>query len=356
MWLHPLIETLPTAAGNVGARGNYARNKQSRALAATDIYQRGMDAPAAAITRRTLLRGAAGGAAVLASAPLPAWARPVAGAAGYPQAGRRHPQARQPAVPAPAGRPPQHAPDRAHRRADDGEPLLRQPTGDGRPRRRAARASTGSHAAAGGCQLQPRRQWQPVVRPHARRPCQRQRACPAQSWNATTCRGTTAQRRLRTRQRPESRCASGIEHDLPFTYSLARHFPIGQRYFCSALAQTYPNRRFMFSGTASGTIATDSSDVLDPAANGTIWDRLDAHTSTGRLLPEPAQLAHRARLFHRARAHRVSASSTAVLRRRRGRAPPRSSRSSTRTTPPPRRRTPRTSRSASGSSPRWSDA
>ncbi len=67
------------------------------------------------------------------------------------------------------------------------------------------------------------------------------------------------------------------EHDLPFTYSLARHFPLGQRYFCSVLAQTYPNRRFFFAGTASGTIATDAKTFSIPAANGTIFDRLDAH-------------------------------------------------------------------------------
>jgi phospholipase C len=64
---------------------------------------------------------------------------------------------------------------------------------------------------------------------------------------------------------------------LPFSYSLAQHFPIGQRYFCSVLAQTYPNRRFFFTGTASGTISTDSSTFSIPAANGTIFDRLDAH-------------------------------------------------------------------------------
>jgi phospholipase C len=67
------------------------------------------------------------------------------------------------------------------------------------------------------------------------------------------------------------------DRDLPFTYSLVQHFPIGQRYFCSVLAQTYPNRRFFFSGTASGTIATNYDTFSIPAKNGTIWDRLDAH-------------------------------------------------------------------------------
>jgi phospholipase C len=64
---------------------------------------------------------------------------------------------------------------------------------------------------------------------------------------------------------------------LPFTYALARHFPIGERYFCSALCQTYPNRRFFFCGTASGLIATNGETATTPAANGTIFDRFDAH-------------------------------------------------------------------------------
>src|SRR5205807_3083944 len=67
------------------------------------------------------------------------------------------------------------------------------------------------------------------------------------------------------------------QRDLPFTYSLAGYFPLGQRYFSSVLAQTYPNRRFFFAGTASGTIATNNDTFKIPAANGTIFDRLDAH-------------------------------------------------------------------------------
>jgi phospholipase C len=64
---------------------------------------------------------------------------------------------------------------------------------------------------------------------------------------------------------------------MPFTYSLARHFPIGQRYFSSVLAQTAPNRRFLFAGTASGIIATNRLTYSVPAPNGTIFDRLDAY-------------------------------------------------------------------------------
>src|SRR6202012_6165745 len=69
---------------------------------------------------------------------------------------------------------------------------------------------------------------------------------------------------------------------LPLTYSLAQHFPIGQRYFCSVLAQTYPNRRFLFCGTASGLTASDGLAFSAPSANGTIFDRLDAHQISWR--------------------------------------------------------------------------
>ena len=40
--------------------------------------------------------------------------------------------------------------------------------------------------------------------------------------------------------------------DLPFYHSMARVFPIGDRYFSSVMAQTYPNRRFLIAGTALG--------------------------------------------------------------------------------------------------------
>ncbi len=65
--------------------------------------------------------------------------------------------------------------------------------------------------------------------------------------------------------------------EIPFYYSLARTFPVCDRYFCSVLAQTYPNRRFLMAGTAFGLIATDTSSVTGIPPNGTIFDRLDAH-------------------------------------------------------------------------------
>src|SRR4051812_3868107 len=65
--------------------------------------------------------------------------------------------------------------------------------------------------------------------------------------------------------------------DLPFYYSMANTFCVGDRWFSSAPCQTYPNRRFLLAGTAFGLISTDTSRVFEDPPNGTIVDRLDAH-------------------------------------------------------------------------------
>ena len=59
------------------------------------------------------------------------------------------------------------------------------------------------------------------------------------------------------------------------TYTLASHFPVSDRYFCSVLGQTLPNRRYYFSGTSSGCVNDDNANFAIAAANGTIFDRLD---------------------------------------------------------------------------------
>jgi len=65
------------------------------------------------------------------------------------------------------------------------------------------------------------------------------------------------------------------ESDLPFYYSLAKTFCVGNRSFCSAPAQTYPNRRFLYAATASGNIATNTANFSMPApVNGTLMDLL----------------------------------------------------------------------------------
>jgi phospholipase C len=66
--------------------------------------------------------------------------------------------------------------------------------------------------------------------------------------------------------------------DIPFYYDLASTFPLCDRFFCSVLAQTYPNRRFLLAGTASGVVTTSASNLGQfPPTNGTILDRLHAH-------------------------------------------------------------------------------
>jgi phospholipase C len=73
------------------------------------------------------------------------------------------------------------------------------------------------------------------------------------------------------------------KEQLPFYYSLASQFPIGDRYFCSVMAQTYPNRRFLIAGTALGDVSTDTSGISQTnAPNGTIFDRFNAYGITWR--------------------------------------------------------------------------
>ncbi len=71
------------------------------------------------------------------------------------------------------------------------------------------------------------------------------------------------------------------QSQIPFYYGLANTFPVCDRYFCSVLAQTYPNRRFLLAGTASGIVTTNIKNVNSNApANGTILDQFHAHNIT----------------------------------------------------------------------------
>ena len=130
-----------------------------------------------------------------------------------------------------------------------------------------------------------------------------------------------------------SPCGTGTSDDLPFTYSLASTFPVGERYFCSVLAQTYPNRRFLFTGTASGTIATERGDVLAPRRRTARSST--ASTATGSvegLLRRPRRAADRpGRRRHARPPARFVVDDRVPLRREGGHAA-RRSRSSSRST------------------------
>jgi phospholipase C len=66
--------------------------------------------------------------------------------------------------------------------------------------------------------------------------------------------------------------------DLPFTWDMARKFPIADRWFSSLLGQTDPNRRYLMAGTSLGQIADQLNDDLPP--NGTIFDLLNRYGIT----------------------------------------------------------------------------
>lgn len=70
--------------------------------------------------------------------------------------------------------------------------------------------------------------------------------------------------------------------DLPLTYALAETFPIADRWFCSVLGQTDPNRRYLIAATSTGMtddIGTSAGGIVPDAslgapANATIFQRL----------------------------------------------------------------------------------
>jgi len=65
------------------------------------------------------------------------------------------------------------------------------------------------------------------------------------------------------------------KEDLPFTCGMAGVFPIADRYFCSAMAQTDPNRRYLIAGTSLGLIDDTFPPGLPP--NGVIFEQFDKY-------------------------------------------------------------------------------
>jgi len=82
-------------------------------------------------------------------------------------------------------------------------------------------------------------------------------------------------------QQGDPRVAMGYwkEQDLPFYSSLARAFPLADRWFGSCLGPTIPNRRFLISGTANGLTTDALGDLLDKPP-GTIFDMLNRNGIT----------------------------------------------------------------------------
>ena len=59
--------------------------------------------------------------------------------------------------------------------------------------------------------------------------------------------------------------------DLPFTSALAAEFTVCDRWFCSVLGPTFPNRHYLHSGTADGR----TRNVIEAFPKPSIWNRLE---------------------------------------------------------------------------------
>jgi phospholipase C len=82
-----------------------------------------------------------------------------------------------------------------------------------------------------------------------------------------------------TQNNPDGQRVMFYEDDtvIPFYYALANTFSVGDRYFCSVLSSTWPNRFFMMAATSFG-IGDNSFDTLDTAAtpSNQIFSELEA--------------------------------------------------------------------------------
>jgi phospholipase C len=232
------------------------------------------------VSRRTLLRGAAaGGAAMLGTHGLPAWARPIADAARL-----RKPDSRPfPHLPAGTASMPEikHVVVLIMENHSFDNLLGMVPYQV--PGRAGVDGLTRHHGKFAN--FNPDSNAHKVFAQRAQSPCQLD-GHPGQNWNASHESYNGGRNDGFVKASGPIAMRFWDKHDLPFTYSLVEHFPIGERFFCSTLCQTYPNRRFFFTGTASGTIATDRTTFGIPAKNGTIFDRLDAHKVGWRIYYE----------------------------------------------------------------------
>ena len=172
--------------------------------------------------------------------------------------------------------------DQAHRGADDGEPLLRQ-----LPRHARRAAATGCPLGAGGTPTAatscPTGSASRAItcRPRAQVP-----GNPTQTWHASHISVRRRHAAAGSRRSVWDTVPGGdpavpmgywTEADLPFYHGLARTFPVADRWFCSCLGPTFPNRRFLIAGTAHGLIDDLPWDLVDYPPAGTIFDALTSH-------------------------------------------------------------------------------
>jgi len=105
---------------------------------------------------------------------------------------------------------------------------------------------------------------------------------PCQSWHATHHQWNegkmdgfvTATQQAQPEADPAVAMGYWTDEDLPFYCGLARTFPLADHWFSSCLGPTFPNRRFLISGTAHGLVDDLPFHLLDYPPAGTIFDAL----------------------------------------------------------------------------------
>jgi phospholipase C len=111
---------------------------------------------------------------------------------------------------------------------------------------------------------------------------------PSQEWAASHTAWNNGLMDGFVRAQPSAGTKAGVamgywtRADLPFTYSLASTFPIADRWFCSVLRQTDPNRRYLIAATSAGMTDDVGSNLqqdllLAAPADVTVFDRLSSH-------------------------------------------------------------------------------
>jgi phospholipase C len=109
---------------------------------------------------------------------------------------------------------------------------------------------------------------------------------PSQCWSATHTQWAdgkltgfvTASEQIMPGRDQTAAMTYWTEQELPFYHGLARTFPLADRWFSSCLGPTFPNRRFLISGTANGLMDDLPVNILNRPAAGTMLEML---TRTG---------------------------------------------------------------------------
>ena len=174
-----------------------------------------------------------------------------------------------------------HPADPPHRRADDGEPLVRQ-----LPRRCSAAAMglpLGADGQPPATNLSTAGQ---TVAAHRLTTTSTTARCPDpdlggrhEQWADGRNDGfvRSAERGGATSDPAVAMGYWTEESTCPSTTGWPGCFRVADRWFSSCLGPTFPNRRFLVAGTANGLIDDDLSHYVDRPDNGTLFDLLAAH-------------------------------------------------------------------------------